>query len=321
MFTDEHEEQSLLGWFLLLSVVIHALVFWLWPQWRFSFVDGVGMDRGGIVELVILPGEPAIQPPAPPRVTPPVQDRPPRQQQAPPPQPEPEPERVVRVEETPAPPAPPTPAEERPTPPEPEPAARPTPEPVPEPEPAPEPEAGVGDEILTSQQGAFEIPTTPRPQEEEAREAEPAAEPESDRDAASADVTGDPVTGAPDGSADEDAPDAEPAAPVASFALELGRGMPKPVETADARSLRDMVLEVFVRADGSVAAVEIVETSGSAVADDSMVRYFEFMPFAETGQAYVEVLRVVLVRRAGDSVEYLPSPQVEVLERRNVGAP
>ncbi len=46
------------------------------------------------------------------------------------------------------------------------------------------------------------------------------------------------------------------------------------------------------------------QTSGSAVADDSMVRYFEFMPFAETGQAYVEVLRVVLVRRAGDSVEY-----------------
>ena len=82
-----------------------------------------------------------------------------------------------------------------------------------------------------------------------------------------------------------------------------------------------MALEVFARGGRSVAAVEIVETSGSAVADDSMVRYFEFMPFAETGQAYVEVLRVVLVRRAGDSVEYLPSPQVEVLERRNVGQP
>ena len=194
VFTDEHEEQSLLGWFLLLSVVIHTLVFWLWPQWRFSFVDGVGMDRGGIVELVILPGEPAIQPPAPPRVTPPVQDRPPRQQQAPQPQPEPEPERVVRVGTFPrrrrrrrrrknarrllSP-------NRRP--------GRPrsrcrSPSPRRNRKPASEMR------ILTSQQGAFEIPTTPRPQEEEAREAEPAAEPESDRDAASADVTGDPVT-------------------------------------------------------------------------------------------------------------------------------
>ena len=168
-----------------------------------------------------------------------------------------------------------------------------------EPEPEPEPPEPA--------QAAPEA--APAPAEDEARP--PAAD-------GSAAAEGEPVTGADHGSPDADAEQAQPSAPPASFALELGRGTPKPVETADARTLRDMVVEVVVNADGSVRSVDILQTSGSDVADDSMKRYFEFMPYTPTGQAYVEVLRVVLVRRDGASVEYLPSPQVEVLERRNL---
>lgn len=270
MFSDEHDEQSYLSWFLLISIILHALFIWLWPQRPGAMITGVGLDQGGMVELVFVEGQPAIQPPAPPRPTPPVQDRPPRPEQTPEPEPEPASAAVVRTEEErvepPQPSAPPV-VEERPTP-EPQPAPEPPPEPSSAPEPTPdppaEPEPGVAEDILLGDQGEFEIPVTPEPVSEsepepEAEpdlepqpepqpepepkpqtEPEPSTEPERQQEPALAEDderAGESPAAEAGDEAVEGAPDggpdgesAEPAAPPATLATRFGLGSPKAVE-------------------------------------------------------------------------------------------
>lgn len=387
VFTDEHEEQSLLGWFIILSIVFHALVIWLWPQWQASMISGVGLDQGGVVELIVLPGEPSIQPPAPPRPTPPLQERPPRQEQAPEPEPEPEPEPATREPVEPvepaAPPQPEPPVQERPTEPEPQPEPEPEPEPQPEPEPEPEPEpvlesepqpepepvpepepivepepepasepeSGVGDDILVSDQGDFEVATTPRPEEDQVRppEPEPAREPEPEPQpepqpepepetepepepvpeqepveeessepegpTGTAAEPGDEfVSGAPDGSADEEA-DAEAAAPpMTSFSLDLGLGAPKALQDLpEHETLAGVTVEIQVAPDGSVEQVTMLTSSGDPDIDDILVRWMEFQRLEATGREFTATFALSVVREeiAGVTVSRIDAQIVE----------
>lgn len=332
LFTDEYEEQSFIGLFLLISIVVHALVIWLWPQWQGSTVSGVGFDQGGIVELVVLPGQSSIQPPAPPRPAAPVQDRPPRQQQAPTPQPEPEPEPVVRtVQERVQPSTPPTPTapvQERPTPaPQPEPIP---PRPVePEPQPAPEPEPGVGEDILVSEQGQFEIAATPQPEPEQETQPEqvpasvsepetPPVEEEHVEEAAVPEtaqqgdevVDGDP-DGVPDGESEEPA-----APPPSTMATRFGLGSPKAVEDVPLNAtLSEVRVEIYVRPDGFVDRVEVVASSGRELVDEALIGLMERWSFEATGEAYVELWRVSFERGMQDGrTVWRPVP--EFVERR-----
>ncbi|HLT58286.1 MAG TPA: hypothetical protein VKZ69_05885, partial [Limnochordales bacterium] len=66
MFADEREEESTLHWFLVLSVILHALLILLWPQWQAMLVSGPGLEEGGVIEIVTLPDQqPSLQPQPP----------------------------------------------------------------------------------------------------------------------------------------------------------------------------------------------------------------------------------------------------------------
>lgn len=353
VFTDEHEEQSYLGWFLLASIVLHGLIIWLWPQFQSSAVSGVGLDQGGIVELVFVPGQPSIQAPAPPTPTPPVQDRPARQQQAPQTQPEPQTAAVVRTEQQQvqpaAPPAPAPVVQERPAP-QPEPAPTPVPQPEPQPQPQPtsapqpppavEQEPGVADDILVSDQGRFEIPVTPEPEPapEPVPEPQPVPEPEpepapvpeptpepvaapsdgptSGSGAPAAAAPGDEVVeGVEEGAVDGEG--TEPAAPPpTSFATRFGLGSPKAVEDVPLDVvLNEVRVEIHVRPDGGVDRVVVAASSGRELVDEALVGLMERWSFEATGSSYVEVWSVTF-RTGSQDGRTVWQPQPQFIERR-----
>jgi len=352
VFTDEYEEQSRFGWFLLISVVLHALFIWLWPQMEGSLygIGWFGPADGGLVEFVFVPGQSAIQAPPAPTPAAPVQPRPPRQQQAPQPA-EPQAAVAVRTEQQQvqpaAPPAPAVAAEPRPAPqpeprpaPQPEPAPAPRPEPEPAPAPAPQPEAepepGVAEDILVSEQGTFEVAAAlepepaPKPEPEPEPVPEPAPEvarqpePEAAADVAPGAGDGAPgaaqpgdevVQGAPEGTVDGQG--TQPGGPAGvSFATRFGFGRPKAVEDTplDVR-LSDVQVEIYVRADGSVERVVLLASSGRDMVDEALVGLMERWSFEATGSPYVEVWRVTFTTGSQEG-QTVWQPQPQFVERR-----
>lgn len=170
MRSDEAEGQSL-NRFLLASILIHALLFLLFPSWLYEMSSGASLQSGGVVEVIpIAPRERVQQAPAPrmPQPVRPPSERRPRPE-APPvlPQPvpaeavTPQPERPVQPTQPPVPPEATPPVE-----PEPVPAPAPVPpEPAPrEPVPAPEP-ARPAPETPPVVQEPVETPPDPVPVE------------------------------------------------------------------------------------------------------------------------------------------------------------
>ena len=169
MWPDDRDDTPF-NRFLVASILIHALVLFLYPSWLQDMLSGASLQRGGVVEVMIVDSRPARQAVAPARqqVRPPAQSRP-QPQAAPQPQPArvPVEETVPRPNPTPAPEPPPAVPQlqevQRPAPPAPvEPAPEPRPQPPREAPPVPNPS-----EMLSSQAGRTEVPA---PAEREPRE-------------------------------------------------------------------------------------------------------------------------------------------------------
>lgn len=168
--SDEAEGHSL-NRFLLASILIHALLFLLFPSWLHEMTSGATLQSGGVVEVIaVAPRERVQQAPAPrmPQPVRPPTERRPRPEAAPViPQPAPaeavtpEPEPPVQPTQPPVPPEATPPVE-----PEPVPAPAPVPpEPAPQqPVPAPEP-ARPAPETPPAVEQPVETPPDPVPVE------------------------------------------------------------------------------------------------------------------------------------------------------------
>lgn len=159
MYTGDESDRSF-GAFVLISLILHAMLFFVFPRWEFAVGPGLFAGPGGGI-ISVVPVE--VQQPAPrtQAVRQQPQQQTPRRQEPTPPKEEPEPVETAKAEVTKTEPEPaPKPQETTPAPQEEvkTPDTRVVPEPEPEPDPAASEEAlsqpdSNGEQILTSEQG------------------------------------------------------------------------------------------------------------------------------------------------------------------------
>lgn len=313
MLYNDHDEQSM-NKFVLVSLILHAILFITYPQWSSILVsDNAGIERGGVIQVMNIESSPTRQlSPVTdrqsraevPRVTEPRPTPEPPEREAvaqvapeieepalPRPAPRPEPEPEPRVQDRAVVPA-------EPSPPQPEVQPEPEPEPVPEEQVTPEPDTPPApSEILTSDRGteiALEEQTPVAPEETAPAQERPETEPrETEDDRAEAGTTdndqgpsgsGDSAVGGDQdnagaqdsGSGEEEIAPPPPPPPPSGRSVHLGGGSPVYPKDAEDEGVEGTVgLEVVVAADGTILKVDVISSSGDQRLDRQARRTIE----------------------------------------------